>query len=148
MVAVRDRLVAPTPARTQIAAPQSQQIQRTTEARIDETSLDNRQGTSQSEPQYDGPPAAPRPLMPTDKADSDVKTKMYFQSLRYSYIGLFFGVAVVFGYGVGSALDRRFGTGSWLTMVGVLLGVASGFNELIRLARKYQRELSQNRKTP
>ncbi len=69
---------------------------------------------------------------------------MYFQSLRYSYIGLFFGVAVVLGYAVGSALDRRFHTGSWCTLAGVLFGVASGFNELLRMARRYQKELARD----
>ncbi|HNN91013.1 MAG TPA: AtpZ/AtpI family protein [Pseudomonadota bacterium] len=69
---------------------------------------------------------------------------MYFQSLRYSYIGLFFGVAVVLGYAVGSALDRRFHTGSWCTLGGVLFGVASGFNELLRMARRYQKELARD----
>lgn len=120
---------------------------RTTEDRIDETSVENRQGTPPGVPHTDGL-KAPSTAQPAQQNDSDVKTKMYFQSLRYSYIGIFFGVAVVLGYGVGSALDRRFGTGSWLTMVGVLLGIASGFNELIRLARKYQRELSQKQESP
>jgi F0F1-type ATP synthase assembly protein I len=69
---------------------------------------------------------------------------MYFQSLRYSYIGLFFGVAVVLGFVVGGALDKRFHTGSWCTMIGVLLGIASGFKELYRLARNYQKELTKS----
>ncbi len=110
--------------------------------------MDNRQGTSPSEPFSDADGDGKNPRTPTAPTDRDVKTKMYFQSLRYSYIGLFFGVAVILGFAVGSWLDRRFGTGSWLTMAGVLFGVASGFNELIRLARRYQREISQNRKAP
>ena len=52
---------------------------------------------------------------------------MYFQSLRYSYIGLFFGVAVVLGYAVG-----RRSTDAFTPALGapwpVLFGVASGFN--------------------
>jgi F0F1-type ATP synthase assembly protein I len=65
-----------------------------------------------------------------------------------SYAGLTIGVAVVVGYAVGSALDRRFHTGSWLTLVGVLFGVASGFNELLRMARRYQKELARDASQP
>jgi F0F1-type ATP synthase assembly protein I len=104
-----------------------------TEACIDDPSSENQPGA---------PPPGPADSS-TAKAGNE-KTRMYFQSLRYSYIGLFFGVAVVLGYGVGSALDRRFHTGTWLTMVGVLFGIASGFSELLRMARRYQKELARD----
>lgn len=72
----------------------------------------------------------------------EVKRRMWLQSLRYSYIGIFFGVSVVLGFVVGNALDKRFHSGSLCTMVGVLFGIASGFKELYRLARNYQNELT------
>ncbi len=148
MVAACEALVAPTPDSRSTRSLKTQDATSQTEARIDENSLENQHPPTPSSHGIDESSSARRTAEPTSQTDGDVKTKMYFQSLRYSYIGLFFGVAVILGFAVGSWLDRRFGTGSWLTMAGVLFGVASGFNELIRLARKYQRELSQNRKSP
>jgi F0F1-type ATP synthase assembly protein I len=55
---------------------------------------------------------------------------------RFSYIGIFFGVAVVIGVVAGRWADRRWHTTPWLTVVGLLLGVASGFQELYRLSKR------------
>lgn len=60
--------------------------------------------------------------------------------MRYSYVGLFFGCAIFIGFAGGSWADRRFHTAPWLMMVGVLLGIAAGFKELIRLANSFRRE--------
>lgn len=54
----------------------------------------------------------------------------------YSYIGIFFGVAVCLGLFAGRWADRRFHTEPWLTLAGVLIGVASGFRELYRVSKK------------
>lgn len=69
----------------------------------------------------------------------------WVQATRYSYIGLFFGCAVFIGYAGGGWLDRRFHTTPWLMMLGVLLGIAAGFKELVRLAQSY---LKENKKKP
>ena len=61
-----------------------------------------------------------------------------------SYLGIFFGVSVVIGAALGGFLDRRWGTKPYLLMVGVLLGIATGFNELWRVAKRYQKQLKQN----
>lgn len=58
----------------------------------------------------------------------------------YSYVGIFFGVATCIGLFAGRWADHRFRTDPWLTLVGVLLGVASGFRELYRLSKKALRE--------
>jgi len=58
----------------------------------------------------------------------------------YSYIGIFFGVAVCLGFFAGRWADRRWHTGPWLELVGLLIGVASGFRELYRLSKKALRE--------
>jgi ATP synthase protein I len=58
----------------------------------------------------------------------------------YSYVGIFFGVAVVLGLFGGRWLDHRWHTEPWLTLVGVVIGVASGFRELYRLSKKALRE--------
>jgi len=60
---------------------------------------------------------------------------MWRQASRFSYVGIFFGVAVVIGWLAGSWLERRVGGAPWVSLVGVLLGVAAGFKELFRIAR-------------
>jgi len=54
---------------------------------------------------------------------------------RYSYLGLFFGIAVALGYLAGHWADQRWHTDPWLSLVGLLLGVAAGFRELYRVTR-------------
>ena len=60
--------------------------------------------------------------------------------VSYSYVGIFFGVAVCLGLFAGRWADHRWHTEPWLTLVGVLIGVASGFRELYRLSKKALRE--------
>ena len=55
---------------------------------------------------------------------------------KYSYVGIFFGVAVVLGLLAGRWLDGRFRTEPWLTLAGVLIGVAAGFRELYRVSKQ------------
>ncbi|MSP59403.1 MAG: AtpZ/AtpI family protein [Myxococcales bacterium] len=71
---------------------------------------------------------------------------MWLQATKFSYLGLFFGVAIVIGYFIGHWLDRRFHTDPWIGMVGLLVGVAAGFRELYRVARQYQREQERDEK--
>ncbi len=68
---------------------------------------------------------------------------MWLQAASLSYLGIFFGVSLVIGAAVGSFLDRKWGTHPYLMMVGVVLGIATGFNELWRLAKRYQNKLKQ-----
>jgi ATP synthase protein I len=58
----------------------------------------------------------------------------------YSYVGIFFGVAVCLGLFAGRWADRHWHTDPFLMLTGVLLGVASGFRELYRLSKKALRE--------
>jgi F0F1-type ATP synthase assembly protein I len=57
-------------------------------------------------------------------------------TVRYSYIGIFFGVAVAIGVFVGRWADHRLNTGPWLSIVGLMFGVASGFTELYRVSKR------------
>ena len=74
-----------------------------------------------------------------DATDPDAR-KMWFAASKVSYLGIFFGVAICIGFFGGRWLDDRLHTRPWLSIVGLLVGVASGFRELYRLARRYQRE--------
>ncbi len=58
----------------------------------------------------------------------------------YSYVGIFFGVAVCMGLLAGRWADHRWHTDPWLTLVGIVLGLASGFRELYRVSKKALRE--------
>lgn len=62
----------------------------------------------------------------------------WIQASRFSYVGLFFGVAVFLGFLFGRWLDSKFATTPWLMIVGVLFGIASGFKELYRLTASYR----------
>jgi F0F1-type ATP synthase assembly protein I len=49
-------------------------------------------------------------------------------------VGSELGIATLIGLFGGSWLDRRFGTGPWLTIIGLALGGAAGIKSLMRLA--------------
>ena len=54
---------------------------------------------------------------------------------RYSHVGIFFGVAVALGLLGGHWLDKRWHCEPWLTIAGLLVGVAAGFRELYRVSK-------------
>ena len=66
--------------------------------------------------------------------------KMWLAASRVSYIGIFFGVAICIGYFFGRWLDGRWHTAPWLSLVGLLIGIAAGFRELVRIAMRFQRD--------
>lgn len=76
----------------------------------------------------------------TAKDQADGRASGWVQASRFSYVGIFFGVAVFLGFLFGRWLDRKFGTDPWLMLVGVLFGIASGFKELYRLTASYRTE--------
>ena len=57
------------------------------------------------------------------------------QADRYLEIGFAFPACIVVGLMLGYGLDRHFHT-HFLYIVGLLLGIAAGFVQLIRLTRK------------
>lgn len=59
---------------------------------------------------------------------------------RYGTVGLELVLSVVLGLVVGRWLDQRFGTGGWLTLLGVAYGVAAGVRALYRAAQEATRE--------
>jgi hypothetical protein len=56
---------------------------------------------------------------------------------QFSYLGIFFGVAIMIGYWGGAWIERRWGGAPWPSLAGVLIGIASVFRELYRVAKKY-----------
>lgn len=65
--------------------------------------------------------------------------KMWRQAMNFSYLGIFFGVAIFIGYLGGAWLDRRLHTAPWLSIVGLLLGIASAVRELYLQSKRYLR---------
>ncbi len=51
-------------------------------------------------------------------------------------IGIELVVSVVLGLLAGAWLDRRFGTGPWLTLLGIVIGSAAGFRSLLKYTQR------------
>lgn len=66
------------------------------------------------------------------------KENFWVQAARYTQLAMIFPAAVVVGWLIGAALDRWLHT-TWLYIAGILLGVAAGFVELIRVALRDSR---------
>ena len=72
-------------------------------------------------------PDSPTP----DRQNPNQKKNPWVQVGRYSQIALMLPAGVVVGWLIGSALDRWLHT-SWISIVGLFLGIAAGMIELIR----------------
>jgi F0F1-type ATP synthase assembly protein I len=70
-----------------------------------------------------------------DGENSGQKENFWVQVARYSQLAMIFPAAIVVGWFVGAMLDRWLHT-TWLYLAGILLGVAAGFVELVRVAMK------------
>ncbi|NOY92299.1 MAG: AtpZ/AtpI family protein [Deltaproteobacteria bacterium] len=68
--------------------------------------------------------------------------KQFEQFGRVSTLGLELGLSIALGFWGGQWLDRKFGTGGWLTWVGFALGLTAGVRSLYVLVRRTQAELS------
>jgi F0F1-type ATP synthase assembly protein I len=58
----------------------------------------------------------------------------------YGTVGIEVVLSVVVGLFGGSWLDRKLGTGPWLTVVGVVYGIAAAARALYRAARRATKE--------
>jgi ATP synthase protein I len=56
-----------------------------------------------------------------------------------SAIGLTLVIATVIGLAGGYYLDRWLGTSPWLTLIGLVLGIAAGFVNLFRSVKRAER---------
>ncbi len=55
---------------------------------------------------------------------------------RYGTLGLEFALSVLFGMFLGRWLDGKFGTGQWLTLIGLAFGLAAGIRAVLRALRQ------------
>lgn len=60
-------------------------------------------------------------------------------------VGIALAVSTTLGFLGGHWLDGKLGTEPWLSLVGLLLGVAAGFKNLFETARRAQRENDEDR---
>jgi len=63
--------------------------------------------------------------------DSSEQRNFWVQIARYSQLAFVLPAATVVGWLIGAGLDRWLHT-TWLYLVGLFLGIAAGFVELIR----------------
>jgi F0F1-type ATP synthase assembly protein I len=69
--------------------------------------------------------------MPSSDKNSEEKRSWWLQLGRYSQLAFLLPSATIAGWLLGTALDHWLHT-SWLNIVGLFLGIAAGFIELIR----------------
>jgi F0F1-type ATP synthase assembly protein I len=72
--------------------------------------------------------------MGDDPQERDKKNS-WVQMGNYAQLAITFPAATVIGWLIGTALDRWLHT-TWLYIVGLIIGIAAGFVELIRTAMK------------
>lgn len=71
---------------------------------------------------------------------SESERRRMRQAASLGQVGLTLVVATVLGLWGGHALDGWLGTSPWLTLLGLLLGIASGFVNLFRSAGVFDPE--------
>jgi ATP synthase protein I len=64
--------------------------------------------------------------------DPSKKPNAFLQIAKYSELAVIFPAATVVGWLIGGALDRWLHT-KWLFLAGLILGIAAGFIQLIRM---------------
>ena len=67
------------------------------------------------------------------------KQNLWLQLAKYSQLAFIFPAATVAGWLIGTALDHWLHT-TWLYLVGLILGIAAGFVELIRTVSSSESE--------
>jgi len=68
--------------------------------------------------------------------DKKPEKSLFGQLLDASSVGIQLVAATFAGLAIGYGLDRLFGTSPWLTCIFLVIGIISGFMELLRVARK------------
>jgi len=68
------------------------------------------------------------------------KTTILGKVITYSSIGIQVGLTVGLGMIAGVYLDRWLGTGPWLTVLGLVVGVISGFTRLFQIGKEFSQK--------
>lgn len=78
----------------------------------------------------------------TSRNGSDLMAgKMFSKDFLQAWsVGLHLVLSTFVGLGMGYWLDKLFNTSPWLTIIFLMLGIAAGFRELFRMARKGLRD--------
>jgi ATP synthase protein I len=63
-------------------------------------------------------------------------TKRAYGALSASTAGLELGISVALGLGLGYWLDTKAGTGPWLMLVFMVLGLVAGFRGILRAIKR------------
>jgi ATP synthase protein I len=58
----------------------------------------------------------------------------------YSTVGLELALSILVGLFGGRWLDRKLGTGGWLTVIGLCFGIAAGVRSLMRALRQANKD--------
>ena len=74
---------------------------------------------------------SPNPEPDSDQPGEAEKRNLWLQIARYSQLALVLPAATLVGWLIGVGLDRWLHT-HWLYLVGLIVGIAAGFVELIR----------------
>jgi F0F1-type ATP synthase assembly protein I len=71
------------------------------------------------------------------------RSKTVWEGAKYTGIGLEFGLGIALCYWLGTWFDQSYQTTPYGSMLGVILGFASGLRSLVKIA-KAQEQQSQN----
>ena len=74
------------------------------------------------------------------RPDNKKEKGLFKQALAASQLGLHMVLATCVGLAMGYGLDRLFGTKPVMTIIFLLIGIAAGFLELFRFAKKQSRD--------
>jgi F0F1-type ATP synthase assembly protein I len=78
-------------------------------------------------------------VTPATNGQRPASKKFYVQLAEYSQLAFVLPACTVVGWLVGAGLDRWLHT-TWLYLVGLLLGIAAGFVELVRTAMRSEKK--------
>jgi ATP synthase protein I len=65
---------------------------------------------------------------------------LFRQLIEASSVGIHLVVSTFIGLAIGYWLDKLFGTSPYLTVIFLIIGIIAGFRELIRIAKKQERQ--------
>lgn len=69
--------------------------------------------------------------------DQPEQKPLFRQLLEASSVGIQLVLSTFAGFAIGYFLDRLLKTSPWLTVIFLIIGIAAGFRELLRVAGKH-----------